>query len=381
MNYKFAVPLEKYDMKTGSDTRNFKVKKTEDKVVLRFDEENQVFYAKIENPSQHTRYLFQQHRLAISLSKLNTGKSQRKHMCEKQWTESEQQYTPGMKIKRNYHPRWSRCEHVFSPVTSLDDEIELSYFNYQLKPNQRRTIGEIHNGKWFTSIKALLISCYTDATQIQSNYTCSCRGYKTMSNRIKIRYDENEDIIKERVPRVYVGSGVNHYHEYYDISANIAQNEREFTVTITSMGTRVLKAYNENRLWIGFEIQDAGYYVNRGGDGRRVRYGDTNASTPGKPLYERALKNRRYKNRINKKNYCPLRSRVIINNLTTTYTFSEDSYWSIIGSNTCLNRLLRGGHRVSTRYPKLIIGMNEGESGRRLFSYQTDVSISIYKNS
>lgn len=80
MNYKIALPNKKYNMHTGQDIRNFVIKKTEDVVKLRFDEKNQVFYAKIESPSQHTRYLFQQHRLAISLSKLNTGKGQRTHM-------------------------------------------------------------------------------------------------------------------------------------------------------------------------------------------------------------------------------------------------------------------------------------------------------------
>lgn len=85
MNYKIALPNKKYNMHAGQDTRNFVIKKTEDVVKLRFDEENQLFYAKIESPSQHTIYLFQQRRLAISLSKLNTGRSQRSHMGNTSW--------------------------------------------------------------------------------------------------------------------------------------------------------------------------------------------------------------------------------------------------------------------------------------------------------
>ena len=85
MDYKIALQNKKYNMRAGQDARNFVIKKTEDVVKLRFDEENQVFYAKIESPSQHTRYLFQQRRLAISLSKLNTGRGQRSHMGNNSW--------------------------------------------------------------------------------------------------------------------------------------------------------------------------------------------------------------------------------------------------------------------------------------------------------
>lgn len=58
----------------------FKVADLEDRIILSFDEANQQFYAYIKNPSSHTRYLYQNGKLGLTLCKLNTGVSQRKHM-------------------------------------------------------------------------------------------------------------------------------------------------------------------------------------------------------------------------------------------------------------------------------------------------------------
>ena len=104
MNYKIALLNKKYNMHAGQDTRNFVIKKTEDVVKLRFDEENQLFYAKIESPSQHTRYLFQQRRLAISLSKLNTGASQRSHLGNAYWP-GDPENKAMFYVKKKCHPR------------------------------------------------------------------------------------------------------------------------------------------------------------------------------------------------------------------------------------------------------------------------------------
>lgn len=245
MNYKIALSNKKYNMHIGKDTKNFIIKKTEDVVRLRFDEDNQVFYAKIENPSQHTRYLFQQHRLAISLSKLNTGRSQRRKMGdpfspgERYWDEVTQEWqrVTDFYVKKKCHPRWSRCGSngvvLHEVVSSLDEEIEIPFNSKDLKPNQNHTLGARWTNCWYNSIKAVLVSCFTSLTTTKFNEgapNSRCRAYKTMSNRIKIEYDYGNDKIINRKNRqnkpithkwVSITKDVNNDYRYYIEKHNI----------------------------------------------------------------------------------------------------------------------------------------------------------------
>lgn len=395
LNYKIAAPLEKFKIKTGSDTRNFKIQKTEDKVILRFDEESQLFYARIVNPSQHTRYLFQQGRLAIALCKLNTGKSQRRHMGDKYWPgdrywddeEQEWKQVTDFYVKKKYHPRWSRCNDNFTPVLDLDNEIRISWNDDRdLKPNEKHTLGYEHEN-WFTAIKALLLSCTRNAYEIEHNsqYIYASRGYKTMSNRIKIKYDSNLGHVLEREETASGDS----WNDYYHLDARVInQNNREFTIQIDSMGSEVQSSFEKGNLYVGIEFRDAGNYSHRGVYAKANRYGDKDryAGHPQNNL-DRAKRNERYKNRVASKMICPYENKIRINSLTFSYEIDQHPD----DGCSALNRLLRirknhGDDMTVTRTATLVIGRVETTttnltnaslawSGMTLWRYTTNVEI------
>ena len=382
MNYKIALSNKKYNMHTGQDSRNFVIKKTEDVVKLRFDEANQVFYAKIESPSQHTRYLFQQHRLAISLSKLNTGISQRSHMGNSNWP-GDPEYKAMFYVKKKCHPRWSRCGGngvvVHNVVSSLDEEIEIPFNASDLKPNQKRTL----KGKWinwYNSIKAVLVSCPAVLTTSQlTGYDSRCRAYKTMSNRIKIEYNSENNIIINRK---------DHSKDIdpYELSATVNQNDREITFNVTSMGSKVLKAFMNNELWIGLDFQDISYATNHGGSGKLIHNGDHwQEEGPGTKSYN----SRRYEYRLKDKWYCSqgMRKRIYYqgdSTLTITYTIPFNIDYALL-RNSGIYNLIELMHKHNDvkeldlihRLPRIVIGMDEGGVGRRLFKYNPNIAINF----
>lgn len=395
MNYKIALPNEKYNMNTGQDTRNFIVKKTEDKVVLRFDEENQLFYAKIENPSQHTKYLFQQHRLAISLSKLNTGKSQRSHMGdnyypgERYWDEETQEWknATDFYVKKKCHPRWSRCRFngvvVHEQISDFSEEIEIPFNIEDLRPNQKHTLGKKWTN-WYNSIKAVLVSCFDSLTTEQFNNTSNsgCRAYKTMSNRIKIEYDSKNDVIVERKN----DSEVNHWNDYYNLNAHVVdQSSRNFEIQIDSMGSRVTTAFNNNRLWVGIEFLDAGNYSHRGNISKAVKYGDKDryVERMSEDDYITANENKRYKNRVKSKLICPAFDRVKIYSTDFKYEIPDEPSTGCGAIDSLLVLASAKGHDgiTITRYANIVIGMIEGNqnwvsnSSMILWRYQTNVQL------
>ena len=126
-------------------------------------------------------------------------------------------------------------------VSSLDEEIEVPFNAYDLKPNQKRTLrGKWTN--WYNSIKAVLVSCPAVLTTSQlTGYGSRCRAYKTMSNRIKIEYDSKNNIIINRKDHSEDAN-------QYELSATVNQSDREVTFNVTSMGSKVLKAFMNNEL-------------------------------------------------------------------------------------------------------------------------------------
>lgn len=177
-------------------------------------------------------------------------------------------------------------------MASLDDEIEISFNASDLKPNQKRTLkGKWTN--WYNSIKAVLVSCpaVLTASQLEATYSSKCRAYKTMSNRIKIEYDSENDIIINRK---------DHSKDVdpYELSATVNQNGREVTFNVTSMGSKVLEAFMNNELWVGLDLQDISYAVNHGGSSKRARNGDHwREEGPGTKSYN----SRRYEYRLQDK--------------------------------------------------------------------------------
>ena len=153
-------------------------------------------------------------------------------------------------------------------MSSLDDEIEIPFNAYDLKPNQKRTLrGKWTN--WYNSIKAVLVSCPAVLTTSQFNggNGTQCRAYKTMSNRIKIEYDsENNIIINRKDHSKDIGP--------YELSATVNQNGREVTFNVTSMGSKVLEAFMNNELWVGLDLQDISYATNHGSRNKRAHNGD-----------------------------------------------------------------------------------------------------------
>ena len=126
-------------------------------------------------------------------------------------------------------------------MSSLDDEIEIPFNAIDLKPNQKRTLGKWTN--WYTSIKAVLVSCPAAITTDEFNiyYNSRCRAYKTMSNRIKIEYDSENNIIINRK---------DHSKDLdpYELSATVNQNDREVTFNVIAMGSKVLEAFRQDGL-------------------------------------------------------------------------------------------------------------------------------------
>jgi len=200
--YKIGAPVEtNYKIKDANTSRSFKVLKVQDVVNLEFDEDNQMFYATISEPSQHTKYLFSQGRLGICLCRLNTGYSQRKKMCS--WYDQDERIY-AMPLKHHCHPRWSRCGNNFKLVTNLTARIPISFTADQLEPNQKHTLRDT-NTRWFTAVKALLLSCPPNPNEQElqgGNAVCKCRGYKTMSNRIKVEYDKEDYWLYIRTGRI-----------------------------------------------------------------------------------------------------------------------------------------------------------------------------------
>ena len=127
-------------------------------------------------------------------------------------------------------------------VSSLDEEIEIPFNASDLKPNQKHTLkGKWTN--WYNSIKAVLVSCPTVfmTSQLEGMYSSKCRAYKTMSNRIKIEYDSENDIIINRKDHSKNAGP-------YELSATVNQNGREVTFNVTSMGSKVLEAFRQDGL-------------------------------------------------------------------------------------------------------------------------------------
>ena len=127
-------------------------------------------------------------------------------------------------------------------MSSLDDEIEIPFDAYDLKPNQKHTLkGKWTN--WYNSVKAVLISCpaVLMTSQFNGGNGTQCRAYKTMSNRIKIEYDSENDVIINRKDHSKDAGP-------YELSATVNQNGREVTFNVTSMGSRVLYAFRNNGL-------------------------------------------------------------------------------------------------------------------------------------
>ena len=73
MKYKLNSNNQRFIMKSNSS--NFTLQDTKDIVELTFNEEDQIFTAKIKSPSKHTLHLLNAGLLGIALCKLNTGVS------------------------------------------------------------------------------------------------------------------------------------------------------------------------------------------------------------------------------------------------------------------------------------------------------------------
>lgn len=195
MKYKMKSNGDMFKMTIGSS--GFYLQEPQDIIELSFDPDEQLFIANIKFPSNHTMYLLNEGLLGITLCKLNTGYSQRNHMQES----TDYDEDGGFFVKKNYHPRWSRCGRTVFPINSLSniyipiDDISV----YDLKPNQKHTLGGVHEN-WFTYIKATLISRGQHSLGIDYPYEAyaSDRAYKTYCNRIGIRYNESEGVITDR---------------------------------------------------------------------------------------------------------------------------------------------------------------------------------------
>lgn len=265
-------------------------------------------------------------------------------------------------------------------MSSLDDEIEIPFDAYALKPNQKRTLkGKWTN--WYNSVKAVLISCPAVLTTSQFNggNGTQCRAYKTMSNRIKIEYDSENDIIINRK---------DHSKDVdpYELSATVHQNGREVTFNVTSMGSKVLEAFMDNRLWVGLDLQDISYAVNHGGASKRARNGDHwREEGPGTVNYN----SRRYEYRLKDKWYCPSSMRVPIyyqgnSTLTITYTIPVNIDYMLLKRSGIYNliRLMKKHNDVKEldlihRTPRIVVGMTEGNAGRRLFEYNQNMTVNF----
>lgn len=367
----------------NNNDKRYIVKKTEDVIELRFDEDNQAFYARIKNPSQHTKYLYDNNKLAIALCKMNCGnETLHGHFCKNHYDEEEDKCIPSSFVKRNKHPRWSRCGKNIAPVLdNLDDEYEIGITQTQringrsyeigiddFYPEPRHTVGNKWDEKWYNSVKAVLLSSPLDLTRTRN--IAGCRAYRTMCKRIKIEYDSTDEMIIHRREHGNINP--------YGISVNVTQNNREITFNITHMNEKVLQAFRNDALWIGLDFQDISYATNHGGNNKREHNGNNwEESSPGENSYD----SRRYEYRLSQKWYCSSRLRTPIyyegsDTPTIRYSIPNTINSHKLSGSGIFNllRLMRSHNDVedldlSHRMPRVVIGMTENDAGRRLFKY------------
>lgn len=390
---RYKSNLKENNCIVNNNDKRYIIKKTEDVIELRFDENNQTFYARIKNPSQHTKYLYDNNKLAIALCKLNTGASQRNHQKETWYNSQLDESFPRNPVKRRCHPRWSRCgNNIVIVANAIDDEYSITITTRDkidgdngkigvrdLCPNQKHTLGSewlYDNEKWYTSIKAILLSSPLDLTG--HYYPGSCRAYKTMCKRIKVEWDDENERIIHRKNREIINP--------YEISVNVTQNNREITFNITHMGEKVLQAFRIGNLWIGLDFQDISYATNHGGRNKREHNGNNwRESSPG----DRAYESRRYEYRLSEKWYCSSSLRTSIyyegrDTPTISYLVPNTINSSELSGSGIFN-LLRLMHNhndeesldLQHRMPRVVIGMTESSAGRRLFKYSPNLVVNF----
>ena len=210
---------KRYTLYSDTATSNSK-----DKVILTFDERNQIFVARIENPSSHTLYLFNNGKLGIGITKCNFGARAAYHWGGSVTTN-----------KVNTHPRWSRVHQNVTIVDDLDHiEIPARSFRYsEHKTVSNKTI------VWNFFRGLLLHIAYRD------NQICneSCRGYKTNCKSLKLNY--NKSTKQYFVPTA--GESI--------IDVNVTnKGNNTYQIFINNITGSFLNMYQNNQLMLGMKV-------------------------------------------------------------------------------------------------------------------------------
>lgn len=292
--------------KVGSGGNKYNVGgKRIDEVVLRFDEDEQKFYARIVNPSQHTQYLLSQGRLAIALCKLNTGASTRKaHVWWGRYTHLQ------------YHPRWSRCRDWVTKVTSFNNETEIYYeVGGDLIPQLRHSL---NYRDCFTKIKCILISMPEEMV-VPYCKTNTGRGYKTYCSCLRMHIvDGDYETCHISIRPEPTGDGERKYQCQLTVSPT--NQPDKFHITITNPNNAFLTALANRQVCIGYEMSACGVYAQKGGKLRRFHYGFSNPDDDLTEWDEEEIQHfKRWKFKKNDKFYCPVSSLEEVSTLEFDY--------------------------------------------------------------
>lgn len=319
-------------VKNGSSSNNYFIAKKQDVLTVEFVAALQTRPAKIKvyinNTSDYTKYLLSQGRLGLSLCKLNTGKSQRKHMCHPYIKDGDK--IPKEKIKWNYHPRWSKCGNVVV-LDHIDDEpITMPFDINDLTPSARRTLNN-ESGKWYTCIKATFVNTLGVDPEDSTSLICLGRAYKTHSNRIKVK-NNNEKLINRDNLKV----NYNKYILNNDQVKLLDYKDDDKTLILNNLNSDLTSALEEGKLKIGLEVEDIGK-TRHASKSRRIKYGDINIATTNKGV-RKAKRNSRYIYSLESKWYAPSGNFNIID----THALDEEEPY-FVDINECLRNL--GGLR------------------------------------
>jgi len=189
MQQRIMIDDQPYKIRLGTDTNNCKLVDIQDIVEISFDRDNQEVNASIKNPSDHTKYLFNQGRLGIYLTRMLIGETDHWHMSnipyqDGVWRKKRQDGSYHLKspTRKQFYPKWSRIGQYPTKVDNLDS------ITIPIDPSDCK----IRLPRWAYSydksytIKVQAILC---CIGVQDNIKTSpaCRTYPTKSNTIRLR--------------------------------------------------------------------------------------------------------------------------------------------------------------------------------------------------
>lgn len=190
MQQRIMIDDQPYKIRLGTDTNNYKLVDIQDIVEISFDRDNQEVNASIKNPSDHTKYLFNQGRLGIYLTRMLVSKTNHWHMSNipqrdgvwKKKTADGSGYRLKSPTRKQFYPKWSRIgkyptkvndlNNIVIPIDANSCKIKLPGWSYSYY-------------KSYTIKVQAILCCIGVQDDIETSP--ACRTYPTKSNTIRLR--------------------------------------------------------------------------------------------------------------------------------------------------------------------------------------------------